>query len=122
METGSFHDHAGTRHPERDIPTPRHASACPVEDVAAMLGHRWTALVLWHLSTGPKRFGALHQCLPGVTRKVLTDRLAVLLEHGLVTRSQPPAFPRQVTYHLSDRGRSLVAILNQLEDWARQPH
>lgn len=103
-----------------DVPTPRHAVDCPVEEVAAMLGHRWTALVLWHLSTGPKRFGVLQDCLVGVTQKVLTDRLTVLVEHGVVVRSQPARFPRRVTYRLSDRGERLIPILDQLERWARQ--
>jgi DNA-binding HxlR family transcriptional regulator len=122
METSPLRGTAVTDAPGREEPTPRHASACPVEEIAAMLGHRWTALVLWHLSTRPKRFGALQRCLPGVTQKVLTERLAVLIDHGVVTRSQPAAFPRQVTYQLSDRGRGLVTILDQLERWAQQPH
>jgi len=122
METGSLQGTRITRGFERERPTPRHASACPVEEIAAMLGHRWTALVLWHLSTGSKRFGELQRCLPGVTRKVLAERLATLIDHGVVTRSQAASFPRQVTYQLSGRGRGLVSILDQIEDWARQPH
>lgn len=120
METSSANLSAGAPPYARDVPTPRHAEDCPVEEVAAMLGHRWTALVLWHLSTGPKRFGALQECLVGVTQKVLTDRLTVLIEHGVVIRSQPAGFPRRVTYRLSGRGEALIPILDQLERWARQ--
>lgn len=70
METGSQAINGLARSYERDVPVPRHAEDCPVEEVAAMLGHRWTALVLWHLSTGSKRFGKLQECLMGVTQKV----------------------------------------------------
>lgn len=120
METNLDNSSSGGHTFAHDVPTPRHASACPVEEVTSMLGHRWTALVLWHLSTGPKRFGALRDCLVGVTQKVLTDRLTVLVEHDVVIRSQPADFPRRVTYRLSDRGERLIPILDQLERWAQQ--
>ncbi len=49
------------------------AAACPVEDWLAFLGHRWNALVLWHLRAGPLRHGALQALLPGITAKVLGE-------------------------------------------------
>lgn len=105
---------------EPETPTPRHAGDCPVEDWMAFLGHRWTALVIWHLSTGAKRFGALRELLPGVTQKVLSERLVALEERGMVEREQPPRYPRSVFYRLSQHGAAVIPILDQLDLWARQ--
>ncbi|MDQ3657634.1 MAG: helix-turn-helix transcriptional regulator [Chloroflexota bacterium] len=105
---------------EPESPTPRHAGDCPVEDWMAFLGHRWTALVIWHLSTGAKRFGTLREVLPGVTHKVLNERLVALEQRGMVVREQPARFPREVSYRLSPHGAAVIPILDQLDLWARQ--
>lgn len=102
-----------------DTPAAKHASECPVEEWLAFLGHRWNALILWHLQTGPKRHGELVGCLAGITPKVLTERLDGLEQRGLVSRELLASFPRGVLYTLSARGRSLVLVLDQLEMWAK---
>ncbi|MGO4839996.1 winged helix-turn-helix transcriptional regulator, partial [Rhizobiaceae sp. 2RAB30] len=91
-----------------------------VEDWLAFLGHRWNALVLWHLSTGSKRFSELTSLLPGITPKVMTERLDALVDRGLVARTQLSQFPRGSIYDLTDRGVGIVAILDQFETWARE--
>lgn len=93
----------------------RRAEVCSVEVWLAFLGHRWNALVLYHLSLGPKRFGELGECLPEVTPKVLTERLSLLVRRGIVVA---PA-RRGDTYRLSAAGEALMPILHSLEVWAR---
>jgi DNA-binding HxlR family transcriptional regulator len=100
-------------------PVARPASDCPVEDWLAFLGHRWNACILWHLSAGPKRYGELAHCLPGVTPKVLTERLATLEKRGLVSRSPQTTFPRSVVYALSPEGKRVVEIIGLLEPMAK---
>jgi DNA-binding HxlR family transcriptional regulator len=102
-----------------DTPAAKHASECPVEEWLAFLGHRWNALILWHLQTGPKRHGELVGCLAGIRPKVLTERLDGLEQRGLVSRELLASFPRGVLYTLSARGRSLVLVLDRLEMWAK---
>ncbi|MBL8568198.1 MAG: helix-turn-helix transcriptional regulator [Phreatobacter sp.] len=102
-----------------DEPSPRRAADCPVEDWLAFLGHRWNALALWHLKAGPKRHGALMRDLPGITPKVLAERLTGLEGRGLIARRDLRGYPRGVSYELTARGRDLVAILDRLELWAR---
>lgn len=94
----------------------RLASECSVEAWLGFLGHRWKALVLYHLALGPKRFGDIIECLPTLTPKVLTERLVQLERYGLICR---PTGARGEHYALTDRGQSLVAILDQLEIWSR---
>lgn len=104
---------------EVDSPMPRRPSDCPVENWLAFLGHRWNALILWHLSGGAKRYGELAVLLPGVTPKVLTERLSGLEGRGLVRRSALATFPRGVVYALSQRGEELITILDQVELWSK---
>ncbi|MBR0641626.1 winged helix-turn-helix transcriptional regulator [Plastoroseomonas hellenica] len=102
-----------------DAPVPRRPGDCPVEDWLGFLGHRWNALILWHLQEGPRRHRALAALLPGVTPKVLSERLDGLERRGLIERAVIAAFPRGVAYALAPAGRDLVAILDQLELWSR---
>lgn len=92
--------------------------ACPVEDWLAFLGHRWNALILWHLRAAPLRHRELVAVLPQVTPKVLGERLAALKTRGLVAR-QRDAGPGPHRYVLTPRGLGLLAVLDQLEWWAR---
>lgn len=103
-----------------DRPSPRRPAECPVEDWIVFLGHRWNALILWHLNGGAKRHGELAALLPGITPKVLTERLDGLERRGLVERAAIATFPRGVRYAISSRGKGLIAILDQIEVWARQ--
>ena len=102
-----------------DEPSPRRPTECPVEDWLAFLGHRWNALILWHLRDGAKRHGALMACLPDVTPKVLSERLLGLERRGLIVRAPHATFPRGVRYDLSPRGRRLIPILDQVELWSK---
>lgn len=103
----------------RDAPAPRPPAECPVEDWLAFLGHRWNALILWHLSAGEKRFGELTQSLPAISPKVLTERLEGLERRGVVARAEIAVFPRGVIYALTPHGKKLVDVLDQLEAWAK---
>ncbi|MDH7796181.1 MULTISPECIES: helix-turn-helix domain-containing protein [unclassified Beijerinckia] len=103
-----------------DRPEPRRPDNCPVEDWLAFLGHRWNALILWHLQGGAKRHGELSAVLPAIAPKVLTERLDGLEKRGLITRTALASFPRSVSYSLSAAGRDLVGILDQIELWSRR--
>lgn len=101
-----------------EIPAVCRPDDCLAEDWLSFLGHRWNALVLWHLSGGPKRFGELQALLPRISPKVLSERLAGMTERGLVRRAETNVYPREVTYGLTTRGEALRTILAELYDWA----
>lgn len=103
---------------ELESPAPRHSLECPVEDWLAFLGHRWNALVLWHLQDGMRRYNELADLLPGVSPKVLSERLQGLEARGLLERIPIAGFPRGVGYRLTSSGKALVSILDQLEAWS----
>ena len=102
-----------------NTPARRAHRDCPVEDWLTFLGHRWNALLLWHLSVSPKRHGELVTLLPGISTKVLAERLSALAQRGLIDKSPLATFPRTVSYALSEQGAQIVNILNQIEVWTR---
>ncbi|MCW1932109.1 winged helix-turn-helix transcriptional regulator [Pararhodobacter zhoushanensis] len=91
---------------------------CLAEDWLGFLGHRWNALTLWQLEAGPRRFSDLQDRLPGISPKVLTERLEGLQARGLVSRQVSNGFPRTVTYALTVQGAGLRGVLMHLYDWA----
>jgi DNA-binding HxlR family transcriptional regulator len=92
--------------------------SCGAEDWLAFLGHRWNAMILWHLSEGSLRYGALQDRLPGISPKVLSERLAGLVARGLVARQAVRAAPPEVHYALTQKGKELREIIAQLYEWA----
>ena len=103
----------------RARPVAVHANACPVEHWLEFLGHRWTAVILWHLGEGPLHHRDLASRLPGITAKVLAERLSALTARRLVTRIRQRGFPTRVSYSLAESGRCLLPILDQVAEWAQ---
>jgi len=89
---------------------------CPLEPLLSLLTGQWTLHVLWVLSTyGPTRFGLLKRQLAGISAKVLTDRLRMLEEQGLLYRDYKPTIPPEVTYGLTEKGMDLRIVFASLE-------
>jgi DNA-binding HxlR family transcriptional regulator len=93
-------------------------SRCPVNLSLEIFGDRWTLLVLRDVIFG----GARHfrELLAGperISSNILADRLAVLVEHGLLTRADDPSHKQKVTYSLTERAIELVPVLVQLSAW-----
>ncbi len=96
----------------------RHASECALEAWLEFLGHRWNALILWRLLSGPRSFSQLADELSGITPKVLTERLSTFVDRGFIERSQGPGFPRRTAYDLTVSGRDVAGQLQHFYDWA----
>ncbi len=81
----------------------------------------WTTYLLWVLrQKGALRFGALKRLLPGISSRVLTQRLRMLEEAGVIYRDHRPTIPPEVTYGLTGRGEELGDVLDELEVIARR--
>lgn len=102
-----------------DVPTTRKPKDCPVEYWLTFLGHRWNALLLWHLAASPKRHAELLTLLSGISAKVLAERLSALARRGLIKKAPLATFPRTVSYALSEQGAEIVNILNLIEVWTK---
>ena len=82
------------------------------------LGKRWNGVILGALSHGPTGFADLRRAVGSITDSVLSDRLTELGRAGLVERTVADGRPPSVQYALSDNGRALLPILDELGRWA----
>ena len=90
---------------------------CALARSLDVVGDRWTLLIVRELAPGPRRFTDLVDGLPGISRKLLTERLRALERDGIVARQElPPPAARQV-YELTDDGRDLAHSLTPLIAW-----
>ncbi len=97
------------------MPMPHSPTGCPMDALLRLLMGPWTTYILYVLRTqGPLRFGALKRVVPGISAKVLTERLRLLESAEIVARHYEPTIPPAVTYSLAPRGRELSGVLDQL--------
>lgn len=96
---------------------PSVAGQCPVSHALEVVVGKWTTLIVRDLLGGTKRFTELRAGLDGVNPKVLTERLRLLEEHGIVERRAYAEIPPRVEYSLTERGRSLEPVLAALWHW-----
>ena len=90
---------------------------CPVVATLDIIGGKYKALILWHLTDGTQRFGELRRLIPQATQKMLTQQLRELEEDNLIIRTVYPIVPPKVEYQLSDLGKSIKPILDAMRNW-----
>jgi DNA-binding HxlR family transcriptional regulator len=100
---------------------------CPVHGLLTLLSGSWTTYILWLLQAQPElRFGELLRQMPGLSAKVLTERLRKLESAGLISRHPEPTIPPKVAYRLTERGRELHEPLQKLgalaKSWSGSEH
>lgn len=86
----------------------------------ALLGRRWNGLILAALAHGPAGFGQLRERVPGISDRLLADRLHELTDTGLVTRTVIPGPPTRWNYALTEHGKAFVIPLAALAVWGAQ--
>ncbi|WP_433167347.1 winged helix-turn-helix transcriptional regulator [Kribbella sp. CA-247076] len=89
---------------------------CAIAQSLGVIGDGWELLIVRDLARGLDRFDQLADSLH-ISRKVLTERLAGLLDSGIVERSAYQDRPTRYAYHLTPRGRALLPVLVALQDW-----
>lgn len=90
-----------------------------LRSVFALLGKRWTGLIISTLLDDPARFSEIARLVPGVSERMLSERLGELVHAGLVEREVVGGPPVAVSYRLTRRGAALRPALQELETWAR---
>ena len=104
---------------------PKHYDqACPVAKALELVGDRWTLLIVRDLlNEGARRFQDFQQSLKGIAPAILSDRLKLMEEHGLVTRRFYSDHPPRAEYLLTDKGKELEMVVGALAVWgARHVH
>lgn len=89
---------------------------CAIAQALGVVGDWWTLLVVREIAGGLHRFDELHGEL-GMSRKVLTERLASLVDHDVLAKRQYQRHPPRYEYHLTAAGLGLMPVLVALQDW-----
>lgn len=98
----------------------KHTENCPMLKSMRVIGGKWKLPLVYYLQDGPKRFSALQKDLPTVTTKMLTQQLRELEKDAVVSRKIYPVIPPKVEYSLTERGKTLLPILDQLSKWGKK--
>ena len=88
-----------------------------MEATLGLIGGKYKALILWHLSKGKLRFSELRKVVKDATPKMLTQQLRELEGQMLIHREVFPVIPPKVEYSLTELGHSLMPILVAMRDW-----
>jgi DNA-binding HxlR family transcriptional regulator len=94
--------------------------ACPVCRTAEIVCGKWTLLVIRDLADGRSRFCELERSLQGISPRTLSLRLRALEEEGVVRRQTYPEVPPRVEYALTDKGRALVPLIENMRTYGRE--
>jgi DNA-binding HxlR family transcriptional regulator len=93
---------------------------CPVGSCAEIISGKWTLLVIRDLADGSQRFCELERSLEGISPRTLSLRLRALEEHGIVERRTYPEVPPRVEYGLTEKGRALVPLIEDMRAYGRR--
>lgn len=94
---------------------------CPYFHAAIeLIGKRWTGAIVFALTDGSLRFGELAKAVPGLSDRLLSQRLRELEQEGLVEREVEPGSPVRVTYSLTEAGAELGPAISELKVWAKR--
>ena len=85
-----------------------------------LIGRRWTGAIVRMLLAGPRRFNELSAAIPGISDRLLTERLRELEQAQIIRREVHPGSPIRVVYELTPRGSELREPLDALGHWAER--
>lgn len=98
---------------------PTHASFCPYYHQAVeLIGRRWTGAILRELLHDRCRFSDVRNAIPGLSDRLLSERLRELESEGIVERKVFPEVPVRIEYRLTEKGRALESAVAAISEWA----
>ena len=107
--SGNHHEHA----------RPNPVEGCPLTAALAAIGGKWKLIIVYFLAESPKHFAALRKAMPSISQKVLTQQLRELISDGIVNREAKGAVPAPVEYSLTEYGRSVLPLIEDVRVWGR---
>jgi DNA-binding HxlR family transcriptional regulator len=90
---------------------------CPVTATMELIGGKWKLLILYLICNDINRFGKMGMMLKGISKQMLTSQLRELETDGIIERKIYPEIPPRVEYFLTERGKSLLPIIEALKNW-----
>lgn len=103
------------------MPAPPSLANCPVAHALALIGDRWTLLILRDLALNPsRRFQDFQESLQGCAPNTLSSRLKSMEENGMVARRQYAEHPPRFEYLLTEKGHGARPVLKALRSWGAE--
>lgn len=92
---------------------------CPAYSKAIeIIGRRWTGSIIRSMLAGASRFSEILTAVPGLSDRLLSERLKQLEQEGIVQRTVVPSTPVRIEYRLSDKGLGLASVVRSVNEWA----
>ncbi len=92
---------------------------CPAYTRAIeIIGRRWTGAIVRSMLSGASRFGEIQAAIPGLSDRLLSERLKELESEEIVQRSVIPSTPVRIEYALTEKGHALASVVRSVADWA----
>ena len=101
----------------------KNSELCPIHRLVSLLTGPWTTYILWLIRSAEnssQRFGELKKAIPAISAKVLTERLRMLENEGIIDRFQEETIPPKVTYSLTKQGKELNHLLDEINRLAKK--
>lgn len=87
---------------------------CPLRKTLEIIGGKWTMLIIFQINERTIRYGELKRCIVGISEKMLISQLKFLCEKGIIHKKVFAEIPPKVEYTLTDLGKELLPIINQI--------
>ncbi len=84
-----------------------------------LIGRRWSGVIIRAMLGGVARFSELIQIVPGLSDRMLSERLKELEAEGIVERRVFPETPVRIEYAITEKGRALAAVVESIDAWAQ---
>ncbi|MET1249272.1 helix-turn-helix domain-containing protein [Sporolactobacillus sp. STCC-11] len=96
-------------------------SVCPkLEKAFQILGKKWNGLIIEVLLVGETHFSTISGSIPELSDRMLSARLRELEGMGIIDRMVDTGYPIQVTYRLTEMGKEIKPILDEVHNWANK--
>jgi len=96
-----------------------YSSMCPRYEAAIdILGKKWTGLIIRVLLGGPRRFKEIKEQIPDMSDRVLSERMKELEDAQILVRKVYPDTPVRIEYELTERGKNLEPVIQEIQQWA----
>lgn len=94
--------------------------SCGIRITMSVIGSKWKPCIIDALRNGSKRPSQLHREIPEAVSRVLDQNLRELEEHGIVVKKIFPELPPHSEYYLTDLGKTLLPVIDFMEDWGEE--
>jgi DNA-binding HxlR family transcriptional regulator len=110
----------GTVSPQADAAMTLDAYCPHYTRAVEVIGRRWSGAILRALLTGASRFSQIQATIPGLSQRLLSERLRELEREGLLTREVYPEIPVRIEYRLTPQGAELRPVIEALTAWVQR--